>query len=189
MSPESDLSISTDAAGAPWLKADFFGEAKGKVTGRTCTFQVGLVDGVPSFTATLDISPDGRSLTGTFSSKDGHRGRFQGVRAETGGDRSSAGSPFDGHWPRTHRQHTDCSYSAVSDLTISTDALGVSSIASDFLGGAKGKFAGNTCVFQAGPAGGAPTSTVTLVLAADGRSFTGTFASSDGHRGRITGSR
>ncbi len=187
---ECDLSIATDASGATWLKADFFGEAKGKVTGRTCTFQAGLVDGVPSFTATLEISPDGRSLTGAFSSKDGHRGRFQGARAETGGgDQGRAGSPFDGPWPRTHRQHTDCSYSAVSDLTISTDAQGVSTITSDFLGGARGRCTGNTCVFEAGPVGGRPTSTVTLVLAADGRSFTGTFASNDGHRGRITGSR
>ena len=189
-SAESDLSIATDAAGATWLKADFFGEAKGVVTGRTCTFQAGLVDGVPSFTATLEVSPDGLSLSGSFSSKDGHRGRFQGLRAEAGGgDRGRAGSPFDGHWPRTHRQHTDCSYAAVSDLSITTDAQGVSSITSDFLGGAKGKAVGNTCVFQAGSVTGNPTSSVTLVLAADGRSFTGTFASTDGHRGRITGSR
>ena len=93
-------------------------------------------------------------------------------------------SPFDGTW-HTVRQHSGCcSYSARADLTFSTDASGMTSSAnSDFLGPTRGRATGAslTLDWASGHA--------TLELSADGRSFSGSFSSNDGHRGTIRGTR
>jgi hypothetical protein len=99
------------------------------------------------------------------------------------------GSPFDGFWPKTKRQHTDCSYSAVSDITFSTDAGGVTKAVSDALGATKGKVDGRTYVFDYGIKNGVPSGKGTFTLGEDCGSFTGTFSDVNGHRGNWSGRR
>ena len=98
-------------------------------------------------------------------------------------------SPFDGFWPKTGRQHTDCSYSAQSDITFSTDASGMTMAASDALGATKGKVDGRTYIFDYGINNGVPSGRATFTLGEDCRSFTGTFSDVNGHRGNWSGRR
>ncbi|MBP6001803.1 MAG: hypothetical protein KA746_00075 [Pyrinomonadaceae bacterium] len=98
-------------------------------------------------------------------------------------------SPFDGSWPITKRQHTDCGYSAESEMAISTDAAGVTRVVNDALGNNKGKVVGRTLSLEYGIVDGIGTGTATFTLSEDGKSFTGTFSSKDGHRGNWSGKR
>ncbi len=98
-------------------------------------------------------------------------------------------SLFDGSWNNTKRQHTDCGYSAESDMTISTDADGVTKVINAALGNTKGKVTGRTLSLEYGIVDGIGTGTATFTLSADGKSFTGTFSSKDGHRGTWSGKR
>jgi hypothetical protein len=100
-----------------------------------------------------------------------------------------ASSLFDGQWLKTKRQHTDCSYSAESDLTISTDRAGVTKVISDVLGENKGKVVGGTLTLEYGIVNGVGTGKATFTLSEDGKSFTGTFSNKDGHRGNWSGKR
>jgi len=82
-SAESDMQISTDAQGVTWAtSADsgFPGKGQGKVVGNSFTFDYGIVQGVPSAKASLTLSADGRSFTGTFRDRDGHFGTLTGKR-------------------------------------------------------------------------------------------------------------
>ena len=93
-------------------------------------------------------------------------------------------SPFDGLW-HTHRVHTDgCSYIADDDLTLSTDADGITSIAGAVFTGGRGRVTGSTYSFSYGPG-----NTGAVTLAKDGRSFSGSFADSNNHRGTLQGKR
>jgi hypothetical protein len=93
-------------------------------------------------------------------------------------------SPFDGLW-HTHRVHTDgCSYIADDDLTFSTDANGITTIAEAVLAGGRGQVTGNTYTFSYGPG-----NTGSFTLSKDGRSFSGFFSDSNKHRGTFQGRR
>lgn len=185
----SDLEFTTDGSGRTRVLSNWLGETDGTVVGRVYTFRYGIVDGTPSGEVTLRLSDDGRSFTGTFASRDGHKGTMSGTRAGDATGPSAGSSPIDGLWPGTKRQHTDCGYSAVDDIAISTDAQGVARITSTFWRGATGKVVGRRCTFRLVDEAGVPTGTATLDFSEDGRSFRGTFASKDGHTGNIQGSR
>ena len=176
---KSDIMFSTNAAGVTIAVCDALGVTKGKVEGRTYVFDYGIVNGVPSGKGIFTLDDCG-SFTGTFSDVNGHRGNWTGKRG---------GSPFDGFWPKTQRQHTDCPYSAKSDITFSTNAAGVTIAVCDALGVTKGKVEGRTYVFDYGILNGAPSGKGTFTLDDDCRSFTGTFSDVNGHRGNWSGKR
>lgn len=81
--------------------------------------------------------------------------RLAGGGAPTAGP-SGAGSPFDGKWPGTKRQHTDCGYSAVSDLEFTTDGSGRTRVLSNWLGETDGTVVGRVYTFRYGIVDGTP---------------------------------
>lgn len=118
------------------------------------------------------------------------------VYLRTGGSGQDPATPagkslFDGSWPATVRQHTDCGYGASTDVTISTDAQGITTIvaADGAFGEARGKVVGRTFTFGYGIKNGVATANATLTLSEDGRHFTGSFSDGSGHRGTLQGSR
>jgi hypothetical protein len=181
-SAQSDITFSTDAAGVTRAASDALGETRGKVDGKSYVFEYGLKNGVATGKGTFTLANGcWGSFTGTFSDVNGHRGSWSGQRA---------GSPFDGKWPRTRRQHSDCGYAAESDITFSTDASGVTSAESDALGTARGRVEGNTYVFDYGIVNGVAAGSGTFTLQENGcRTFTGTFSDKGGHKGSWTGTR
>jgi hypothetical protein len=99
-------------------------------------------------------------------------------------------SLFDGPWLKTKRQHTDgCGYSAESDMTISTDATGVTRAVNEALANNKGKVVGKTLNLEYGIVNGIGIGTATFTISEDGKSFTGTFSDKNGHRGNWSGKR
>ncbi len=87
---ESDITFSTDAGGVTRAVSDVLGVTRGKVEGRTYTFEYGIKNGVPSGRAVFTLGEECASFTGTFSDVEGHKGNWSGRRG---------GSPFEGFWP------------------------------------------------------------------------------------------
>ena len=100
-------------------------------------------------------------------------------------------SLFDGSWPGTVRQHTDCSYRATTEVSITTDAQGITSIvaADGAFGQARGKVVGRTLTFQCGIKDGVASGNGAITLSEDGLHFSGNFSDNTGHRGTLQGNR
>lgn len=78
-SAESDMTISTDANGVK-VTNEALGNNVGKVAGRSLTLEYGIVNGTGTGKLTITLSENGKSFTGTFSDKNGHRGTWNGKR-------------------------------------------------------------------------------------------------------------
>ena len=144
----------------------FPGGLTGKVVGRSYSFNYGFVYGKPTGRGTLSLSSDGKSFTGMFSDNAGHKGTWTGRRtavpdenitpAPIGNEKTVA--TFDGLWSKAVRRHTDCSFSATSKITFTTDLKGVTRATVDgFRGGLNGKVVGRTYAFTYGIVYGKPT--------------------------------
>jgi len=186
-SATTSITFTTDAAGVTTPTSEGLGVTTGsKVVGRTLSIKYGIVNGVASGQLNLTLSADGRSFTGTFTDKTGHKGTWNGKRELTTGS-----SLFDGFWPTATRQHTDgCGYSATTSITFTTDAAGVTTPTCEALGVTKGsKVVGRTLSIEYGFVNGVAPGRLNLTLSADGTSFTGTFTDTTGHKGTWNGKR
>jgi hypothetical protein len=80
-SASEDIAFSTDVRGMTSSNnSGFLANARGRISGRQLFLDYGITNNVASGHAALTLHVDGKSITGTFSDKDGHKGTFTAVR-------------------------------------------------------------------------------------------------------------
>lgn len=80
-SASEDLAFSTDSSGmTSSTTSGFLGSARGRVTGTSLTLDYGIANNAASGHATLTLGAGGKSFSGSFSDKNGHRGTVRGNR-------------------------------------------------------------------------------------------------------------